>query len=76
MGIGKPEGIVRWEGFELEIRTGELRRTNGKTVRLSDKPLRILIALAERPGELVTSHRTGPTPLVQGVGTSADGDSL
>jgi DNA-binding winged helix-turn-helix (wHTH) protein len=39
---------------KLEIRTGELRQTNGKTLRLSDKPLRILIALVERPGELVT----------------------
>jgi serine/threonine protein kinase len=50
----RSEGNVRWEGFELDIQTGELRRANEKAVRLSDKPLRILIALVERPGELVT----------------------
>ena len=54
MGIARFEGIVRWEGFELDIRTAELRSANGKTVRLSEQPLRILVALLERPGEMVT----------------------
>jgi eukaryotic-like serine/threonine-protein kinase len=53
LGIGQSEGIVRFEGFELEVRSAELRDPNGKTVRLSEQPLRILIALLERPGELV-----------------------
>jgi len=53
LGIGQSEGIVRFEGFELDVRSAELRDPNGKTVRLSEQPLRILIALLERPGELV-----------------------
>jgi DNA-binding winged helix-turn-helix (wHTH) protein len=54
LGIARSEGIARWEGFELDIHTAELRRANGKTVRLSEQPLRILVALLERPGEMVT----------------------
>ena len=53
LGIGQSEGTVRFEGFELDVRSAELRHPNGKTVRLSEQPLRILIALLERPGELV-----------------------
>ena len=53
LGIGQSEGIVRFEGFELDVRSAELLDPNGKTVRLSEQPLRILIALLERPGELV-----------------------
>jgi len=53
LGIGQSEAIVRFEGFELEVRSAELRDANGKTVRLSEQPLRILIALLERPGDLV-----------------------
>jgi serine/threonine protein kinase/Tol biopolymer transport system component len=53
LGIARSEGIVRFEGFELNLRTAELRDANGKTVSLSEQPLRILVALLERPGELV-----------------------
>src|SRR5260370_22939868 len=53
LGIGQSEGIVRFEGFELEVRSAELRNPDGKSIRLSEQPLRILIALLERPGELV-----------------------
>jgi eukaryotic-like serine/threonine-protein kinase len=53
LGIGPSEGTVRFEGFELDVRSAELRDPNDKTVRLSEQPLRILIALLERPGELV-----------------------
>jgi eukaryotic-like serine/threonine-protein kinase len=52
-GIGQPEGLVRFAGFELDVRSAELRNPEGKTVRLSEQPLRILIALLERSGELV-----------------------
>src|SRR5215475_423670 len=52
-GIGRSEGIARFEGFELDVRSAELRKPNGKSIRLSEQPLRILIALLERPGELV-----------------------
>ena len=47
------EGKVRFEGFELNVCSGELRSPEKKTVRLSEQPLRILTALLERPGELV-----------------------
>jgi serine/threonine protein kinase/Tol biopolymer transport system component len=53
LGNGPSEGIVRFEGFELDVRSAELRRSDGKIVRLSEQPLRILVALLERPGELV-----------------------
>ncbi|HEY8234471.1 MAG TPA: FHA domain-containing protein [Vicinamibacteria bacterium] len=39
--------------FEADLRTGELRRA-GRTVELQELPFRILAALLERPGELVT----------------------
>lgn len=44
---------VRFRGFDFDLQTGELR-TNGQTVRLSDKPLRVLVILVEHAGELVT----------------------
>lgn len=53
LGIAGSKGIVRSEGFTLDIRTGELRDANGRAVRLSEQPLQLLIALLERPGELV-----------------------
>jgi serine/threonine protein kinase len=52
-GIGRSKNLVRFEGFELDLRTGELRKDGDKTVRLSEQPLRVLVALLERPGELV-----------------------
>jgi eukaryotic-like serine/threonine-protein kinase len=51
--MARCDGIARWGGFELDVRTGELRKPKGKTLRLSEQPLRILVALLERPGELV-----------------------
>jgi eukaryotic-like serine/threonine-protein kinase len=51
--VDQSEVLVRFEGFELDVRTGELRREGKDTVRLSEQPLRILIALLERPGELI-----------------------
>src|SRR5207248_4670757 len=53
LGIDRAQGVARFEGFELDLGTAELRKPNGKTVRLSEQPLRILIALLERPYELV-----------------------
>jgi DNA-binding winged helix-turn-helix (wHTH) protein len=43
----------RFGPFELDPATGELRK-NGLRVRLQDQPLRILQALLDTPGELVT----------------------
>ena len=44
---------VRFAGFELDLKTGELRG-GGQTVRLAEKPFRVLLILVERRGELVT----------------------
>jgi len=52
-GIRRSDEMVRFEGFKLDLRTGELRKDGDTTVRFSEQPLRILIALLERPGELV-----------------------
>jgi DNA-binding winged helix-turn-helix (wHTH) protein len=47
-----PAGTIRFGPFELDVRAGELRR--GVTrIRLSDQPLRVLLILLERPGEVV-----------------------
>jgi len=45
--------IVRFGPFELDTRTGELKKL-GRRTRLRDQPRQILVALLERPGELVT----------------------
>ena len=44
---------VRFGSFELDPAAGELFR-NGVRIRLQDQPLQVLVALLERPGELVT----------------------
>jgi TolB-like protein/DNA-binding winged helix-turn-helix (wHTH) protein len=45
--------IVRFGTFELGLKSGELRR-RGLRVALQDQPLQILMALLERPGEVVS----------------------
>src|SRR5438128_3340158 len=45
--------ILRFGPFELDLRSGELRK-NGSRVGLQDQPLQILSVLLERPGEMVT----------------------
>ena len=45
--------IVRFGLFELDRAAGELRK-DGVRLRLQDKPLRVLEALIERPGALIT----------------------
>jgi serine/threonine protein kinase/Tol biopolymer transport system component len=44
---------VRFEGFELDVRAGELRRPDGAKARLGEQPLRILLVLLEHPGSVV-----------------------
>jgi TolB-like protein/DNA-binding winged helix-turn-helix (wHTH) protein/tetratricopeptide (TPR) repeat protein len=44
---------IRFGPFELDPRAGELRR-GARRVRLQDKSLRMLVALVENPGEIVT----------------------
>jgi Tol biopolymer transport system component/DNA-binding winged helix-turn-helix (wHTH) protein len=43
----------RFGVFELDLRSGELRR-NGMKVKLQEQPLQVLAQLLERPGEVVT----------------------
>lgn len=46
-------GILRFGVFELDPRTGELRRS-GALVKLQQQPFKVLALLVGRPGELVT----------------------
>jgi len=53
MGIpAQSEPHVRFEGFELDLRTRELR-AHGRKLVLQEQPFQILAALLERPGHLV-----------------------
>ena len=45
--------IIRFGSFEVDLRSGELRR-NGAGVRLQRQPFQVLVKLLERPGEVVT----------------------
>lgn len=48
-----PAQVVRFSVFELDLRSGELRKS-GMRVTLQDQPLEILKTLLERPGDLIT----------------------
>jgi TolB-like protein/DNA-binding winged helix-turn-helix (wHTH) protein len=53
--VGRPsaQNIVRFDVFEVDLRSGELRK-GGVVVRLQDQPFRVLVALLEQPGKLVS----------------------
>jgi Tol biopolymer transport system component/DNA-binding winged helix-turn-helix (wHTH) protein len=44
---------VRFSDFEVDLRSGEIRKC-GRKVRLQEKPFQVLALLLEKPGELVT----------------------
>lgn len=46
-------GRLRFDGFELDVRAGELRR-HGVRLRLRGQPLQVLEILLERAGDVVT----------------------
>lgn len=46
-------GVLRFGVFELDTRTGELRKS-GTLIKLQPQPLKVLALLASRQGELVT----------------------
>ena len=52
-GADRSPHFARFEGFELDVTTGELLRTEGFAVRLPEQSLRILLLLLDHPGELV-----------------------
>ncbi len=56
MGSQASHSTARFGGFELDLRTGELRK-NGRRVRLQAQPLKALLVLLEHPGELVTREQ-------------------
>ena len=45
--------VIRFGVFEVDLRTGELRKS-GVKIRLQEQPFQVLAALLERRGELVT----------------------
>ena len=51
--VSPEQDTFRFGPFEVDTRTGELRK-NGLRVKLQEKPFQFLMALLERPGELVT----------------------
>jgi DNA-binding winged helix-turn-helix (wHTH) protein/tetratricopeptide (TPR) repeat protein len=51
-GCARP-ATARFGAYEADFETGELRK-HGLRIKIQDKPLRVLQALVERPGRLVT----------------------
>jgi Tol biopolymer transport system component/DNA-binding winged helix-turn-helix (wHTH) protein len=47
-----PDGIFQFGTFELNKRSGELRK-NGARIKLQEQPFQILVLLVDRPGEIV-----------------------
>src|SRR5713101_8098634 len=45
--------VIRFGDFELDLRTGELRCKSHHII-LQEKPFQILVALLERPGEMIS----------------------
>jgi TolB-like protein/DNA-binding winged helix-turn-helix (wHTH) protein/Tfp pilus assembly protein PilF len=50
---GPPRRVTRFGAFELDLASGELLK-HGVRVKLRDKPFQILVALLERPGDVIT----------------------
>src|SRR5438445_2996151 len=50
-----PQPAVRFGSFEVNPRTGELRK-QGIRIKLHEKPFQLLLALLEHPGEVVTRN--------------------
>jgi DNA-binding winged helix-turn-helix (wHTH) protein len=44
---------IRFGVFEVDPRSGELRKA-GVRIRVQDQPYKVLLALLERPGEVVS----------------------
>jgi Tol biopolymer transport system component/DNA-binding winged helix-turn-helix (wHTH) protein len=45
--------IIRFSTFEVSLHSGELRQ-RGQKVKLQEQPFQVLVALLERPGEIVS----------------------
>src|ERR1700730_2456636 len=53
MGNGQTSNVVSFGVFQADLRTGELRKA-GLRIRIQDQPFKILVALLEKPSEVVT----------------------
>ena len=51
-GLPVAASILRFGPFELDRRSGELRK-GGCLIKLQEQPFQLLLALLERPGEVV-----------------------
>ena len=51
-----PPELVRFGVFELDLRSGELRKA-GVRIGLQEQPLQVLALLLERPGDVVTREQ-------------------
>jgi len=51
--LGRSEQNIRFGTFEVDRRAGELRK-GGTRIKLQEQPFKVLTALLERPGEIVT----------------------
>jgi DNA-binding winged helix-turn-helix (wHTH) protein len=54
--VDRPTRVVRFGVFELDLRTGELRK-RGVKVALQEQPFQVLAMLIEHPGDLVTREQ-------------------
>ena len=52
----KNDHVMRFGVFDVDLRTGELRR-NGSRVRLQEQPFQVLSVLLEQPGEVITREQ-------------------
>lgn len=53
MSEGGPRTLVRFGPYEADLAAGQLRKS-GRRIRLQEKPFQVLVALIERPGEVIT----------------------
>ena len=51
--IQASQRIIRFDAFEADMQTGELRK-NGVKLKFSGQPFQVLAMLLERPGDVVT----------------------
>ena len=51
--VARENALVRFGVYEMDLRSGELRKT-GVRIKVQELPLKVLTALLEHPGEVIT----------------------
>ncbi len=51
--VARENALVRFGVYEIDLRSGELRKT-GVRIKVQELPLKVLTALLEHPGEVIT----------------------